>query len=626
MSKKENSGITIQIAIILSIISVFFLAAMTSDAVPVRQHKAVIFCIWGVTLLLWRKADRTVDRRQAGWMKWFSANREFVAVLTVCVISRLFMGAKLQRWDGALYYGALLDACRAFDFTFDSFWNSFRFFSHPTLGYAFIMSIGEFLTPGRLTGLYLVNLILTAGALYCVYILFQEYWARVSAKRAAIYTFLVSSVPLFWGTFSYVNPDYCIILFFIFMVYEESREHYILMTFWLIVLALTKETAMLVVAGYFLFKGLYYFFEGNYSLPARLKNVFQHKCMQIALLGALGVLCFFLKQKHIFSWSNVDLFNSFMGVENDFDELPYNAFVINADFIALQTKLVFVLNFAWIFTGIVLFSWIMGICKKRQYPVSEKWLEHVVGMIGSFILMNVFLMAFITVPLNRYHVFTAVALVIMSVIFYENILKSRVIFNGRIEKGCIILVGLLFSIQTFFSVDPVSNAIFMAGDTGKMKILATGGAFEPYFDDVSVNNFQYTWMDEELEHMLREAGYDAETLVIGNKYNVKIYCPGWNTVTEEMAICSEFAPDVYPISMISTRQLKKSIEEGSFYNRSFSKKQRAIIFFTPYDEEPEADWIALLSQYYDVSERKETNGRRGSLIYYELILKEVQPL
>lgn len=594
---------------------------MMSPAVAVRRNRMFVVVVWLITLLLLLKCNKTWDKKMV-WREWISQNREFVIVLLFCMISRCFMLAKLQRWDGALYYGAISDACRAFDFSFHSFWNTFRFFGHPTLGYAFFMCMGEFLTPGRLIGVYMVHLVLTGAALYCIYMLFQGYWMRVSRPRAAVYTFIVSAVPLFWGTFSYINPDYCIILFFVFMVYEESREHYLLMTFWLIILVLTKETAMLVAAGYFLFKGCYYFFHGKYPLHIRAVNVFRNRCMQIALVGAAGAGIFFLKQGGLFSWASIGGLDDLIELQTESGTLPYNAVAVDSGFIFHQFKLGFVLNFAWILTAIAVLAGVVGLCRKKQNLCQENWVENTIGMLGGFTAVTAFLMVFITVPLNRYHVFTAVVFTIIVLILYENMIKIRIACKINAERCGLLLLSGLFTAQTFLSIDPVSNAIFTVGDTGKMKMLATGGIFEPYFDDTTVNNYQYTWMDGELERMLVEAGYDSDTLVIGNKYNLKIFNLGWNDVKNRMEVWSEFRPDTHLIKTISTRRLQQRLDEGNFYESDASEKGKAIIFFTRYNEESEEEWLAKLDPYYEIGERRETDGSWGSLAYYQMTLKE----
>lgn len=47
-------------------------------------------------------------------------------IMIVCICTRLPLLTQMQRWDGGQYYYALGNACRDFDFTWESFWSGFR--------------------------------------------------------------------------------------------------------------------------------------------------------------------------------------------------------------------------------------------------------------------------------------------------------------------------------------------------------------------------------------------------------------------------------------------------------------------------------------------------------------------
>ena len=78
-----------------------------------------------------------------------------------------------------------------------------------------MMGIVEFLSLGNPKGVYTWNLVLTLYALYCVYSLARDCWLQGTKKSAALLTLAVSVTPLFLGTFSYVNVDYMLVVFFI---------------------------------------------------------------------------------------------------------------------------------------------------------------------------------------------------------------------------------------------------------------------------------------------------------------------------------------------------------------------------------------------------------------------------
>lgn len=646
-SKKKNDIID-QIRIIMTIFSAFFLSAMCSSAVSVRQNRKIVLAVWIVTLLLWYQKikgcakEKDCDQQSADTLTaGIRSHKEIIFVLLFAAVTRLFMITSIQRWDAASYYGAFSDACRMFDLTFDTFFNCFRLMGHPTLGYSFIMSIGEFLFPKRVIGYSLENLILTIIALYDLYLLFAEYWLQIPKKRVAVYVLCISCVPLFWGTFSYCNPDYSIIIFFIFMILAEARKQYLLMTFWLAILFLTKEPAIVVVAGYFLARGVYDIAKREENWKKRIANLYQDRVMWIAAMGFLVAIAYFVKQGGLFAWYGVSLQNLFTRKEEA--GMFQNAFLIDLPHIWNQIKQVFVLNFAWIFT-LILFVALICMLAGKKYMDSNQQTDGdnrcYIGIWGSFWLVSVFFMLFITVPLNRYHVFTSVVLAMMGFLGYEMVLRKQWNISAKVEKLGGLAIFLLLSWQTFFSLDPVSNLLFEQINTGKMAMLKTdGGVSVDSFGDELVNNYQYRWLDDELNGLLSGVQYDEDTLIIDagiQRDKVDIgsgsgYKAVWNTSKQKRELVwgesDSLGEGFIPIETLSTRRMQLHLSEDSedsehFYKKYMSDKERAVVYFIPYYGESEQEWIEYLGQFYEIGERKETNGMRGNIAYYILTLKK----
>lgn len=644
--KKKNDMID-QIRIIMTIFSVFFLAAMCSPAISVSQNRKFVFAVWIVTLFLWYLKIKSCGKAIGSGQQSVEtpaakirSQKEIILVLLFAAVTRLFMITSVQRWDAAIYYGAFSDACQMFDFTFDTFFNCFRLMGHPTLGYSFIMSIGEFLFPKKVIGYSLENLILTIIALYDLYLLFTEYWLRIPKKRASVYVLLISCVPLFWGTFSYCNPDYSIIIFFIFMILAEARKQYILMTFWLIILFLTKEPAIVAVAGYFLARGVYDIAKREESWKKRIVNLYRDRVMWIAAMGFLAAIAYFVKQGSLFAWYGVSLQNLFSPKEDA--GMFQNAFLIDFPHIWNQIKQVFALNFAWIFTIVLIVALICMLAGKKHADIDQQTDRDngcYIGIWGSFWLVSVFLMLFITAPLNRYHVFTSVVLAMMGCLGYEIVIRKQWDISEKAEKiGCVILF-LLLTLQTFYSIDPVSNLLFERINTGKMTVLKTDGGVSESFGDELVNDYQYRWLDGELNRLLTGVQYNSDTLIIdagtqrekvdiGGKSGCKAV---WNVTKQKREFVwgepDGLSEEYIPIETLSTRRMQLHLSEDSddsehFYKTYMSDKERAVVYFIPYYGESEQEWIEYLGQFYEIGERKETDGIRGNIAYYILTLKK----
>ena len=202
------------------------------------------------------KKKKTLKKLEKEWNRW--KDRKFLLLLLLAAfLMRVWMIGTIPRWDAGEYYYRLGTACNNFAFTWDSFWENFRLANHTSLGFSLVMAIGEFLNPRGVAGVQIVNLILTLAAVCCLYGLFKNYWLKVSDGKAAYFAFIVSVTPLFLGTFSYINVDYVMAVFFIYLMYSEYRENYILMAFWAVMMTQTKESGMVVAFGYFAVRLLY---------------------------------------------------------------------------------------------------------------------------------------------------------------------------------------------------------------------------------------------------------------------------------------------------------------------------------------------------------------------------------
>lgn len=172
-----------QIAMILMFFFAFFSCAVINKTLSgVKIPISVYFFLTGTLIfaavMSWMFVRRPKKKREAikGISRRRYSNREELIIIIIVALCRIPMFTQIQRWDGGIYYGAIMRACSNFDFTIKSVWENFRLAGHYTLGYAFFMAIGEFLMPGRVTGVLFITLIMTVGALVCVYRLLRFYW------------------------------------------------------------------------------------------------------------------------------------------------------------------------------------------------------------------------------------------------------------------------------------------------------------------------------------------------------------------------------------------------------------------------------------------------------------------
>jgi len=175
----------------------------------------------------------------------------------------------------------------------------------------------------------------------------------------------------------------------------------------------------------------------------------------------------------------------------------------------------------------------------------------------------------------------------------------------------IVTIVLLF-LQNFFFIDPFTNLAFDKYDTGKGKIVATeyeGGNF----GDSLVNNFRHTYLYDLVDEMLAQSEFDAGTCVVipYERDYFPFYAYAKYDRTEEKRIFSTQSDEENVVSI--RHKFLHEILEGDT-----KAPQKGIMYFLPYIDSDEQEYIEKAELLYDVGERKEISNWGGSLVYYEL--------
>ena len=135
-----------------------------------------------------------------------------------------------------------------------------------------------------------------------------------------VFTLVISFIPLFWGTSTYVNVDYTLILFFIYLMYAEYKGQAILMAFWTIALLLNKETGWMIVAGYYMIYLLKQWKKtkgANFGL--KVKGIFSNKVVWVILAGLFAVFIYMKYVQYNYNHNHAtELFSSHTHKRNYF--------------------------------------------------------------------------------------------------------------------------------------------------------------------------------------------------------------------------------------------------------------------------------------------------------------------
>lgn len=540
------------------------------------------------------------------YIKKITREWELVVLVIISTLVRIPMFVHAQLWDGGIYYCEIQKACEAFNYSLASIWDHFRLCQHYSIVYTLFISIGEFLLPGNMTGVFIVTLLLTDGAIACVYIMFRKWWLDLEPKQAFGATLLMSVCPLFLGLFCNVSLDSLLIIFTIYLLYADYKNDNLMKTVWLLAIFQTKETGLVLVGGYLLThigkRGIDALKKGKKD---RITYFIQDYSVICGIVGVLILCIYTIIQRGLFSWLGMSNISNGNLITKYIQELlQYHEHMIN------KFKILFILHFQWIPTVTIIWCWIWNrFIKKRKLKFQGQL--SFMGILGFYLLSNIYLFLY---PLARYHIVGAVMMWILAIIYA---IKT---FNPNMHKRSsyigLSVIFILVLTQNFYYLDPLTNLCFKRFDTGNGTVLSTeinGGNF----GDTFVNNYRHSYLIDLIDQMFEDGAYDSDTRVIipyDRDYNMLYYGTGYNKETKKRVF--EVNPDgqtVVPIVQeILPEILARDIQD---------MPRRGIMYFMPYIECNEEERIAMASTYYNIRGPYSVINWGGSLKYYILDIK-----
>ncbi|SCY08273.1 hypothetical protein SAMN02910292_00817 [Lachnospiraceae bacterium XBB2008] len=623
--------------VILAIFSLFMVEAVMAHLrdgliVPARAWVIGLICIAGLIglLVLSGYGAKFRDRIRDGLA---SADIFAVVLFLIVLVVRIPMLATMQRADGAVYYDKMIVAAESFEFSISHIWETFRIAGHMTLAYVFFAVLGEFLTPGSPVGVNMVWAVMTAAAMVCIYRIIRSLLPEAPRPAALVMSLVIQFVPLFWGTYSYANPDYMYLIFFIYMWYTHRNKEHILTCLWMLCVVLTKETGAVILFGYYLAYMILVFAQGrNVKVRDRFLRVVRDPIFSILLLGAFVMLGYFVRQGALTVWhyhpARYTEDYSWLIDHDTVMEYGQDAasFGIYPKYMICKLIQFFALNFNWIASaGLVtaLFA------RKKAAKTGKSFSNLITGLIpliGALIAFALFNMLYITWAHARYTIFFAFLLWFIVALYVYDTFSDKTVCL-RVISG---ITAALLAVQTFYYIDPVSDAIFDSFDTGRGNMLYLSMRVHGYADMV-IGNYRYTYVDDLMNKMLDDAGYSEDWQIVrwDNEvdqsdiaYCGPLYEYAWDASAGRRVILTERvnermasgAPELYRLNMLDASDYVTG-QDGA------EGADTLLIFFWPYNGQDEDECLAPYLKDYSITKQERIYNWGGYLDYYVLDLR-----
>lgn len=547
-------------------------------------------CVLYIWLLLFAK-----------WRKnWISAARAYLFQniymlfgVGVAILLRLPQFGTIPKWDAQVYSYCLSDACINFDYTCDTFFRYFSIASHTSWGYVFFSSIVEFWSPFSnytLSVLGIVLSILTFAAIYEI----SKYMGNMSPVFAMLSAIVVTTTPIFSGTYTYYTLDFGVACLFFILVFCWVKKYELLTLLFSILFCLTKEPiGILFVAGLLLynifkcyirnrnFKGFFYalFHEpSNYSFAVSI------------LLCLAGFIKIYLNSKQ-----------STWGIEQQEGAIGY--FDWNPYYMQIKGMQLVFINFTWLCICLIIVLSVLAVVKKVRLNYD------IFSLIAGMFLHIIFSLLYYTYAIPRYNI-----IVYMIINYLVCYFICLVIQNAQFKCAIMILLSLLFSVQTYFNVDFIMQNIFPVVSTGKY-LLCNTSIDQDYLGDYIVYNYMYSYFDNVILDILSDAEYtgqedifimgtDDDSFVGGNKILSPIYFDKskekWSLLPNKNTLYVE------------------SRDENIWDDSEAELSDKALIIMIPYYKFDLYEEKAKIELRYDIKEQRTADTFYGNAEYWVL--------
>ena len=602
-----------QLALVAGILTAFCMTALfTTCNTNVRNAPYIavsvmfaILCAVMLGLAVWNRL------KQGKGKLALPIDKAFLLVAIVFIVIRLAQFDTLPRWDSETYFAALRKACENYEFP--SLINNFFLAGHVSLGYALFLAMGYFIWPNAAQGVYAVNLLLSFAGFCCTWGILRHAVKRKTSLQLLLAAFLIWCMPLTLGTFSGISLDYGIMLFLVFLLYSHIKQQYLLMLFWALALATTKETGVICLAGYGVICVLQKFLYQHGSFRDRGLALLKEKAMWI-LLGSGGAFLLMRALQLLFGKSSWGTGISKSGL--------HNVFKWQWDYVLLKLQTFFLLNFYWVLALLILYCVLAAAFGKKQrlrYLLLKN--EEICCAIGAAAAFIVFSCIYLTYNNPRYNVVVEYILALVCVIFVMWTITEQTVCNLVIGQLCVIML-----VQSYYTVDPVTKDVFPKVNTeSAFPMVTTGWSGYPSLQaDITVYNNQYTYLDKAYDKILSNIGYDENTvLIMWGSYEKgtraaaiqgirDTYC--WDKKQHKRVM--EESKNTCEIKVLYQTDFKELLQQGNI-------PQRAVLICTPHVLDNEWKATSELWQYYSFDSRHVVSvGESGSVIYYRLYREE----
>ena len=213
-------------------------------------------------------------------------------------------------------------------------------------------------------------------------------------------------------------------------------------------------------------------------------TIFKNPVIYISMVAALFYLGY---MKYI---GGVTKWKAYGEEKSNFiwDNNGFNCFGFNLEYIYLKFQQMFIINYRWIITLLIVVSIILLIFfrKKIKLSINKSLLISILLSLLSYICFNCL---YITFALVRYNYISDLLIILVLGMIISEVSKLKV---KNIINGSLVVVCVIFCVESFITTDPISKTIYPLVPTNSISMIYPGYLEKDiYYGDNLVYNNQY---------------------------------------------------------------------------------------------------------------------------------------
>lgn len=420
-------------------------------------------------------------------------------------------------YDGNAYYTSLMDI---------KVWNFKNIFNLNLCGHRSFLSsmwmlIGEYILPNNTYGVRFMTIIMVEITLVAFYGIVRKFYPKEDKLSAILITAVFAFNPFIWSGIGEINIDLPVVCALICAIYCHQKKFYIFHAFSLMFMCFSKETGVVLYAGYMLGWVI------GFSIHAWNKEK-KIRAMIRKIINVPMMLSVFVGVFYIIIYLFVIDTNGWGGEVSAMvaDGVSYTSARINSfskwlPYMIHKLKQFLFVNYGWVYGCLFFAIVIIWLFKEKILKIREVDKQMISIMFFSFFSFYNFNILFVTWPNYRY---------IVPWSFYEGIVLTIFVF-GLIRKvkyqRLFAIFMLCISLISNYYPDILSKYFFNMVDlgNGKMVNLQLFTSEGPYatlegeteifgYADLGVTNRQYVYRGKCINKFLKEIKYDEKCLVV----------------------------------------------------------------------------------------------------------------